>query len=123
MPFGLPGVALNFQTAIYIIFKPVLGRYVSANTYDVIILSPSFTYHVKHLREVFKLLQEAGLTLNREKGHFAGEELPYLGLVIRKEGTQTNEAKIKAITEMKPPKNAREVAKFFANDWAVSEIY
>ncbi|GFX83387.1 retrovirus-related Pol polyprotein from transposon 17.6 [Trichonephila clavipes] len=35
----------------------------------------------------------------------------YLGLVIRKEGIETDNGKVKATTEMKPPKNSKEVSK------------
>ncbi|GFY06543.1 retrovirus-related Pol polyprotein from transposon 17.6 [Trichonephila clavipes] len=42
MPFGLSGVAANFQKTIGIILKPVLGRFVSVYMDDVIISSPSF---------------------------------------------------------------------------------
>ncbi|GFW75304.1 retrovirus-related Pol polyprotein from transposon 297 [Trichonephila clavipes] len=49
MPFGLSGVAPNFQKAIDIILKPVIGKFVNVYMDDVIILSPSFTQHVEHL--------------------------------------------------------------------------
>ncbi|GFX96365.1 retrovirus-related Pol polyprotein from transposon opus [Trichonephila clavipes] len=65
MPFGLSGVAPNFQKAIDIILKPVIGKFVSVYMDDVIISSPSFTQHVKHLKEVFRLLHEAGPQANR----------------------------------------------------------
>ncbi|GFU61303.1 transposon Ty3-I Gag-Pol polyprotein [Trichonephila clavipes] len=96
MPFGLSGAAPNFQKAIDIIFRPVLRKYLSVYMDDVIISSPSFAHHVEHLREVFKLLQEAGLTLNKNKCHFGCEELKYLGLVINKNGITTDESKVKA---------------------------
>ncbi|GFY26763.1 retrovirus-related Pol polyprotein from transposon 297 [Trichonephila clavipes] len=67
MPFGLSGAAPNFQKAIDIILKPVIGKFVNVYMDDVIISSPSFTQHVKHLKEVFRLLHEAGLTLNKDK--------------------------------------------------------
>ncbi|GFX49188.1 retrovirus-related Pol polyprotein from transposon 297 [Trichonephila clavipes] len=80
---------------------------------DVIISSPSFTQHVKHLKEVFRLLHEAGLTLNKDKCKFGCEELKYLGLIINKEGIKTDETKVQAIVEMKPPPhNSKEVPKF-----------
>ncbi|GFV71907.1 transposon Ty3-I Gag-Pol polyprotein [Trichonephila clavipes] len=63
MPFGLSGAAPNFQKAIDIILKPVISKFVSVSMDDVIISPPSFTQHVKHLKEVFRLLHEAGLTL------------------------------------------------------------
>ncbi|GFX02400.1 retrovirus-related Pol polyprotein from transposon 297 [Trichonephila clavipes] len=112
MPFGLSGAAFNFQKAIDIILKPVLGRFVSVYVDDDIVVSPSFAHHVKHLNEVFRLLQEVGLTLNKDKCKFGCDKLKYLGLVISKEGINTDESKVKAIVEMKTPKNSREVSKF-----------
>ncbi|GFY13513.1 retrovirus-related Pol polyprotein from transposon opus [Trichonephila clavipes] len=112
MPFGLSGAAPNFQKAIDIILKPVIGKFVSVYMDDVIISSPSFTQHVKHLKEVFRLLHEAGLTLNKDKCKFGCEELKYLGLIINKEGIKTDETKVQAIVEMKPPHNSKEVPKF-----------
>ncbi|GFW47219.1 transposon Ty3-I Gag-Pol polyprotein [Trichonephila clavipes] len=53
MPFGLSKAAPNFQTAIDITFKPVIGKFVNVYMEDVIISSPSFTQHVEHLKEVF----------------------------------------------------------------------
>ncbi|GFV31652.1 retrovirus-related Pol polyprotein from transposon 297 [Trichonephila clavipes] len=112
MPFGLSGAAPNFQKAIDIILKPVIGRFVSVYMDDVIITSPSFNEHLDHLNQVFTLLRDAGLTLNNDKCHFARDKLKYLGLVISKEGIETDHSKVKAITEMKPPKNSKEVSKF-----------
>ncbi|GFW81668.1 retrovirus-related Pol polyprotein from transposon 297 [Trichonephila clavipes] len=109
MPFGLSGVAPNFQKAIDIILKPVLGRFVTCYMDDVIITSPSFNEHIDHLNQIFTLLRDAGLTLNKDNCDFAGDKLKYLGLIISKEGTETDNNKGKAITEMKPPKNNKEV--------------
>ncbi|GFV64337.1 retrovirus-related Pol polyprotein from transposon 297 [Trichonephila clavipes] len=111
MPFNLSGVAPNFQKAIDRILKPVLGRFVNCYMDDVIITSPSFTEHVDHLNQVFTLLRDADLTLNKDKCHFARDKLKYLGLKISKDGIKTDN-KVKAITEMKPPKNHKEVSKF-----------
>ncbi|GFW08917.1 retrovirus-related Pol polyprotein from transposon opus [Trichonephila clavipes] len=111
MPLCLSGADPNFQKAINI-RRLVLGKYVSVYMYDAIISSPSFAQHVEHSREVFRLLQEAGLTLNKDKRDFGCENLKYLGLVISKDGITTVESKVKAIIEMKPPKNSREVSKF-----------
>ncbi|GFT76792.1 retrovirus-related Pol polyprotein from transposon 17.6 [Trichonephila clavipes] len=66
MPFGLSGAAPNFQRAIDIILKPVIGRFVLVYMDDVIITSPSFKDHLDHLTQVFTLLRDAGLTLTRK---------------------------------------------------------
>ncbi|GFV35546.1 retrovirus-related Pol polyprotein from transposon 297 [Trichonephila clavipes] len=112
MPFGLSGAAPNFQKAIDIILKPVIGRFVSVYMDDVIISSLSFTHPVEYLREVFRLLQEAGLTLNKEKCKFGCDKMKYLGLIISKDGITTDETKVRAIVEMKPSKNSKKVSKF-----------
>ncbi|GFU69355.1 retrovirus-related Pol polyprotein from transposon 297 [Trichonephila clavipes] len=84
MPFGLSGAALNFQKAIDIILKPVIGRFVMVYMDDVIITSPSFNEHIDHLNQVFTLLRDTVLTLNKEKCHFSCDKLKYLGLIISK---------------------------------------
>ncbi|GFY00925.1 retrovirus-related Pol polyprotein from transposon opus [Trichonephila clavipes] len=104
MPFGLSVTLPNFQKAIEIILKPVLGRYVSVNVNNISISPQSFTHHLKHIREGFTLLKEAGLTLNQDKYPFTCKKLKYLGWVISKEGIRYEEAKVKAIDDMKPPK-------------------
>ncbi|GFW70110.1 hypothetical protein TNCV_2215631 [Trichonephila clavipes] len=79
---------------------------------DVIISSPSFTQHIEHLKEVFRLLQDAGLTLNKNKCKFICDELKYLGLIINKEGIKTDETKVRVVVKMKLPRNSKEVSKF-----------
>ncbi|GFX69713.1 retrovirus-related Pol polyprotein from transposon 297 [Trichonephila clavipes] len=111
MPFGLSGAAPNFQKAIDIILKPVIGKFVNVYMDDVIISSPSFTQHMKHLKEVFRLFHEVGLTLNKDKRKFCCDELKYSGLIINKEGIKTAETKVQDIVEMKPPRNSKEVSK------------
>ncbi|GFV06809.1 retrovirus-related Pol polyprotein from transposon 297 [Trichonephila clavipes] len=72
MAFGLSRAALNFQKAIDIILKPVLGRFVNCYMDDVIITSPSFNEHLDHLNQVLTLLRDASLTLNKDDCHFQG---------------------------------------------------
>ncbi|GFU15952.1 retrovirus-related Pol polyprotein from transposon 297 [Trichonephila clavipes] len=60
MPFGLSEAARNFQKAIDIILKPVLGRFVMVYMDDVIIKSPSLNEHIDHLnQEQFNLFTDA----------------------------------------------------------------
>ncbi|GFW36740.1 retrovirus-related Pol polyprotein from transposon opus [Trichonephila clavipes] len=49
---------------------------------------------------------------NKDKCKFGCDELKYLGLIINKEGIKTDETKVRAIVEMKPPRNSKEVSKF-----------
>ncbi|GFY31522.1 retrovirus-related Pol polyprotein from transposon gypsy [Trichonephila clavipes] len=90
LPFSLSEAAPNFQKAIDIILKPVIGRFVMVYMDDVIITSPLFNEHIDHLNQVFTLLRDVGLTLNKDKCHFARDKLKYLGLIISKEGIETD---------------------------------
>ncbi|GFW05622.1 retrovirus-related Pol polyprotein from transposon 297 [Trichonephila clavipes] len=109
----LSGPAPNFQKAIDIILKPVVGCFVLVYMCvdDVIITSPSFNEHLDHLNKVFTL-SDSGLTLNKEKCHFARDKFKYFGLIISKEGIESGNSRVKAIAEMKLPKNSKEVSKF-----------
>ncbi|GFY25030.1 retrovirus-related Pol polyprotein from transposon 297 [Trichonephila clavipes] len=84
---------------------------------DVIITSPSFNEHIDHLNQVFALLKDSGITLNKEKCHFARDKLKYLGLIISKEVIETDNSKVKLIVEMKLSINNREVSKFLGMAW------
>ncbi|GFU29989.1 retrovirus-related Pol polyprotein from transposon 297 [Trichonephila clavipes] len=122
MPFGLSGADLNFQKAIDIL-KPVIEKFVDVYMDDVIISSPSFTQHIDHAKEVFRLLQDAGLPLNKNKYKFGCDELKYLGLIINKEGIKTDDTKVRAIVEMKPLRNSKEVSKFLASARVIADNF
>ncbi|GFU62386.1 retrovirus-related Pol polyprotein from transposon opus [Trichonephila clavipes] len=123
MPFGLSRAAPNFQKAIDIILKPVTGKFVNVYMDDVIISSPLFTQHIEHLKEVFRLLQVLGLTLNKEECKFGCDELKYLVLIIYKEIIKKDETEVRAIVEMKPSQNSKELSKFLGYVPVVREIY
>ncbi|GFW16466.1 retrovirus-related Pol polyprotein from transposon opus [Trichonephila clavipes] len=116
-------MAVNPSDIVKTAFVTKNGKFVSVYMDDVIISSPSFTQHVKHLKEVFRLLYKAGLTLNKDKCKFGCEELKYLGLIINKEGIKADETKVQAIVEMKPPYNSKEVSKFLGmSQWEILGI-
>ncbi|GFV25735.1 hypothetical protein TNCV_2444391 [Trichonephila clavipes] len=79
---------------------------------EVIISSPLLTQHIEHLKEVFRLLQVLGLTLNKEECKFGCDELKYLVLIIYKEIIKKDETEVRAIVEMKPSQNSKELSKF-----------
>ncbi|GFV39513.1 retrovirus-related Pol polyprotein from transposon 17.6 [Trichonephila clavipes] len=60
MPLVFLGRRLNFQRAIDIILKPVIGRFVLVYMDDVIITSPSFKDHLDHLTQVLPYCETQG---------------------------------------------------------------
>ena len=54
-------------------------------------------------------IKEAGATLNHEKCSFGQCRIKFLGHVINPEGISADPDKLKAMTEMKAPKNVTEL--------------
>ncbi|GFT14271.1 retrovirus-related Pol polyprotein from transposon gypsy [Trichonephila clavipes] len=119
MPFGLSGAAPNFQRAIDIILKPVIGRFVLVYMDDVIITSPSFKDHLDHLTQfnlftdasgvgIGAVLQQnqkpiafASRTLNKAERNYTVTEIECLAVIwaLNKFKTYFGPLPIKVITD------------------------
>ncbi|GFW50454.1 retrovirus-related Pol polyprotein from transposon 17.6 [Trichonephila clavipes] len=111
MPFRLSGVAPNFQKAIDIILKPVIGRFVSVYMDDVIITSPSFKDHLDHLNQwvgIGAVLQQnqkpiafASRTLNKAERNYTVTERECLAVIwaLNKFKTYFGPLPVKVITD------------------------
>ncbi|GFT25844.1 hypothetical protein TNCV_1518071 [Trichonephila clavipes] len=91
MAFGLSGAAPNFQKAIDIMLKPVLGRFVNCYRDDVLITSPSFNEHLDHLNQN----PEQG----RKKLHSYGTRVLALILALNKFRTYFGTLPVKVIID------------------------
>ena len=67
MPFGLTNAPATFQRTINKIFARILGDFVVVYLDDLNVFSRNFNEHLKHLREVFERLRNAGLKLKAKK--------------------------------------------------------
>ena len=79
---------------------------------DIIIYADNQEDHDKVLKMVLTRLREKNLTLNKNKCEFNKSELKFMGHVLSKFGIQIDEAKVKAVRDAEPPKNANEVLSF-----------
>ncbi|CAK1591615.1 unnamed protein product [Parnassius mnemosyne] len=79
---------------------------------DVLITGRDDAEHAARLRAVLQTLQEAGLTLQREKCEFYKDEVNYLGYVIDSEGIHPAPSKVESIVNTPAPKNKRELQAF-----------
>ena len=112
MPFGLCTAPTTFQRTMNLVLSKVLGKHTLAYLDDVVVASTTFESHMQDLAETLHLLNEAGLKLNQSKCTFAKQQIDFLGFVVSADGVLPNPNKVKAIKEMKPPKNVREVRRF-----------
>ena len=77
---------MTFQRAMEIALRHGLGSFAHLYLEDVIITSSTFGVYLKVLEQIFKLLQNARLTLKGSKCHFARTEKKYLRLSITNKG-------------------------------------
>ena len=65
--------------------------------------------HLKDLKETFDTLHSYNMKLNPGKWAFGVTAGKFLGFMVSQRGIEANLDKIRAIMEMKPPKNVKEV--------------
>lgn len=109
MPFGLHNAPATFQRLVDTLFGPELDPYLLKYLDDLIIVAPTLEKHLEVLELVLKRLEEANLSLNRDKCHFCRPELKFLGYVVNRSGIAVDPGKVEAITNLSPPKTVREV--------------
>ncbi len=79
---------------------------------DIIVHGSNQEIHDRRLHAVLQRLRERGLTLNRDKCQFNMNHLVFMGILLSEKGIGPTEARIGAVTETKPPENAKELRSF-----------
>ena len=102
------------QAELSAAFRPLFSHI--PNVYlihdDLIIATISFDEHLEALREVMEIIKIKNLTLNPKKCIFAAKEIKFWGMIFSSEGVKPDPEKIKAITDLEPPKNKEELKSF-----------
>lgn len=111
MPFGLHNSPATWQRLIDRVLSP-WEEYVFVYLDDIVIVTQSFDKHLEVLRQVFKRLTEAGLTVRRDKCHICRSELKFLGYVVDSSGLHCDPDKVSAILNIPTPTNVKEVRRF-----------
>ena len=79
---------------------------------DIMIFSESAEQHLKHIHIVLTRLKQAKLRLMKSKCLFFKQGFHYLEHMLTTNGIKLQSGKIKAISEMNPPKNQKGVREF-----------
>ena len=97
-----------FQEHMFELFSDL--EYVQAYIDDLLMMPCStFEEHLERLEKVFSQLSEVGLKVNANKLHFAEFEIEYLGYWITQQGIQPLPKKVKALQNIAPPKNKKQL--------------
>ncbi len=97
MPFGLRNAAQTFQRCIDQLLRQL--NYVYVYIGDVLIASFDETEHLEHLREFFRRLNEAQVTVNPDKCVFGQSALEFLGHRVDAHGIRPLESKVASIRD------------------------
>src|ERR1044071_5618287 len=109
MPFGLKQALGWFQLLMNEVLRTVIGKCTVIYLDDVIIYSPNPRQHVKDVVTVLELIRKAHLQIKERKCKFFEEEIKFLEHKISGKGIETDEEKVKAMKNIAPPTNVKEV--------------
>ena len=109
MPFGLKNAGVTYQRLMNRMFAPQIGRNVQVYVNDMLVKSRREEDHLEDLKETFDTLRSCNMKLNPEKCAFGVTAGKFLGFMVSQRGIEANPDKIRAIMEMKPPRNVKEV--------------
>ena len=109
MPFGLKNAGATYQRAMNTIFREHLRKTVECYVDDIAVKSRSKGDHISDLKEAFNIMRAHQLKMNPTKSFLGVSSGKFLGSIITSKGIHVDPDKIKAIQDMQPPKNLKEL--------------
>ena len=107
LPFGISSAPEFFQKKMADILTGCEG--VVGLIDDLLVHGRTEDEHHQRLITVLEKLQEAGVTLNKEKCKFYTNKISFLGHIVNDEGVSPDPEKTKAIKNVQRPTNVSEV--------------
>jgi hypothetical protein len=109
MPFGLKNVGATFQRLMCKALGAQMGRNAEAYVDDIIFKTRESHTFIEDLVETFANLRKVNIKLNPAKGAFGVPSRKLLGFLVSHRGIEANPDKVKAIEEMRPSRNLKEM--------------
>ncbi|XP_078504379.1 uncharacterized protein LOC144762951 [Lissotriton helveticus] len=114
LPFGLHGAPATFQRLMNKVLAG-LTDFTSAYLDDIVIYSPDWQSHLRHLSTVLNTLRKAGLTVNAKKFKLAFRKVKYLGYVLGHGLIEPQIEKVRVIADTPFPATRRDEIFFRAS--------
>ncbi|CAF0991120.1 unnamed protein product [Didymodactylos carnosus] len=112
LPFGLSNAPATFQRIINSVLGVLRWDITLVYLDDIIVYSPSFASHVKHLDLVLDALEKANVKLNAAKCSLARKQLDYLGYRITPDGIKPTRTNVKKTIDFPTPTSAKAAYSF-----------
>ena len=92
-------------------FESLLGKNIEIYIDDMVVKSKVISEHLGDLRDIFEILRSYKLRLNASKCSFGVGSGKFLGYMVTHKGIEVNPDQIKAINNLRTPRNPKEVQK------------
>jgi hypothetical protein len=109
MTFGLKNVGATYQRAMNYIFHELISRIVEIYIDDVMMKSLNHESHLEDVRKTLECTREHGLKMNPNKCAFGVSAGEFLGFLVHEGGIEVGKKSMKAIDEVVPPTNLKEL--------------
>ena len=90
-------------------FEPLLGKNIEVYIDDMVVKSKAESEHTNDLGNIFEILKRHKLRLNASKCSFGVGSGKFLGYMVTHRGIKVNPDQVKAINDLQPPQNPKEV--------------
>lgn len=113
LPFGLKTSPAIFQRILSnILRKHNLTGYSVNYIDDILIYSPTFEEHIRHIRNVLEAIIKEGFRLKLKKCTFASDSVKYLGHVIQNNSVRPLKDNLISIRDFPTPKTQKNIRQF-----------
>ena len=110
LPFGLCVSSEIFQKKLLEALGGLVGVICIAD--DVIIHGKNMEDHDQNLEKFLERCQQKGIKLNKQKMELRLNQIAFMGHIVTSDGLQADPEKVKAVSNMSPPKDITELRRF-----------
>ena len=109
MPFGLKNAGATYHRLVNKMFQKQIGTSMEVCIDDMLVKSVKAKLHIDHLAEAFQVLKDYKMKLHPTKCAFVVSARKFLGFIVNSRRIEANPYKIKAVLDMRPPSNTKEI--------------
>ena len=111
MPFSLKNARSTYQRMMTRMFESLLGKNIEIYIDDMVVKSKVISEHLGDFWDIFEILRSYKLRWNASKYSFGVGSSKFLGYMVTHKGIEVNPDQIKAINNLRTPRNPKAVQK------------